>query len=164
MTKIIVLSDSHGYSTYMRNAIEKEIPDMIIHLGDGWNDIEELHKDYEDIPLEHVIGNCDWVIEVAEKLITVEGKKILMCHGDKYYVKSGYNNILYAGLEKGADIVLFGHTHNPLNTTSGNMIVFNPGSIRGNPMLEQKPSYGIIEIDGDSAEEDNVKAQIKYVD
>ena len=36
MTKILVLSDSHGNLQNMIWAVKKEKPDRIIHLGDCW--------------------------------------------------------------------------------------------------------------------------------
>jgi len=35
---ILVLSDSHGNISNMEEAVEREKPDMILHLGDCWRD------------------------------------------------------------------------------------------------------------------------------
>ena len=39
---ILVLSDSHGNISNMEEAVEREKPDMILHLGDCWRDAERL--------------------------------------------------------------------------------------------------------------------------
>ena len=51
---ILVLSDSHGNISNMEEAVEREKPDMILHLGDCWRDAERLAERYPDIPMEHV--------------------------------------------------------------------------------------------------------------
>ena len=50
--KYLVLSDSHGNVDNMARAVEREKPDGIIHLGDGWRDAEELHELFPRLPLE----------------------------------------------------------------------------------------------------------------
>ena len=50
---ILVLSDSHGNISNMEEAVEREKPDMILHLGDCWRDAERLAERYPDIPMEH---------------------------------------------------------------------------------------------------------------
>ena len=46
---ILVLSDSHGNISNMEEAVEREKPDMILHLGDCWRDAERLAERYPDI-------------------------------------------------------------------------------------------------------------------
>ena len=43
---ILVLSDSHGNISNMEEAVEREKPDMILHLGDCWRDAERLAERY----------------------------------------------------------------------------------------------------------------------
>ena len=42
--KYLVLSDSHGNVDNMVRAVELVKPQGIIHLGDGWRDVEELRE------------------------------------------------------------------------------------------------------------------------
>ena len=72
----------------------------------------------------------------------IDGKKIFMMHGHRYMVKSGYTVAAEKAIKKGADILLFGHTHQPLCLLIGagarvgdtvaqkDLWIFNPGSIR----------------------------------
>ena len=144
--KILVCSDSHGNLDNLVRAVEREAPDRIYHLGDGWRDAQRLHAQFPDIPLEQVPGNCDWSVQSpAELLLTVRGKRILLCHGHTYGVKQSLLTAGYAAEEQDLDLFLFGHTHKPLVDRRGKTWFFNPGSI-GDPL---RPSYGVVTLDGD---------------
>lgn len=47
---ILVLSDSHGNISNMEEAVEREKPDMILHLGDCWRDAERLRNGIRTFP------------------------------------------------------------------------------------------------------------------
>ncbi len=140
--KLLVMSDSHGNVSNMLQAVERENPDVILHLGDCWRDAERLHERVPEIPLYQVPGNCDLrSIEDSEQLLLLEGKRILICHGHTYRVKQ---SLLPAGLaaeEKGLDIFLFGHTHRALCDYHGKTLFLNPGSIG-----ESRGFYGILTL------------------
>ena len=144
--KILVFSDSHGNGDNMVRAVERESPDKIFHLGDGWRDAQRLHAQFPDIPLEQVPGNCDFHVQSpAELLLTIRGKRILLCHGHTYGVKQSLLNAGYAAEEQDLDLFLFGHTHKPLVDRRGKTWFLNPGSI-GDYL---RPSYGVVTLDGD---------------
>lgn len=146
MKNILVLSDSHRNIENMSRAVSLEKPDMIIHLGDHYQDAMKLLALYPSIPIEAVNGNCDFDQAHSEKLIVVEGKKLFLCHGHNYGVKSGYLNLEYAAREKEADIVLFGHTHQIYYEQHNRLTMLNPGSI-GEPRYPGKPSYAQLIIE-----------------
>ena len=89
-------------------------------------------------------GNCDIFapLEDEEQTVIFDGLKIFMTHGHRYMVKSGYTVAIEKALAKGADILLFGHTHQPVSiiisagekvgdtVAKKDLLVFNPGSIR----------------------------------
>lgn len=132
-------------------------PDAIIFLGDGLRDIS--YCEFGDIPIFAVCGNCDAFTFFGkgnaedEIVMTLGDKRIMMTHGDRYAVKNGLARLVLSANEKGADIVLFGHTHMPCEkylskgeseygiTLQKPMYLFNPGSIGG-----YDPSFGTIEI------------------
>ncbi|WP_058486562.1 metallophosphoesterase [Defluviitalea phaphyphila] len=147
--KLLILSDSHGILSYSKKVIEKikDKLDMIIHLGDYYEDAKELRKEINNIPLHHVAGNCDFGIDKKDEIINIYNKKILITHGHKYKVKWGYNRISYYGEEQGANIVLFGHTHIPIIEYYNGILFLNPGSIsmpRGDIL---NPTFGILDIE-----------------
>lgn len=124
----------------MTQAVDTRHPDMIIHLGDLMSDTEALASTYQKIPLVLVPGNCDgWTTHPLQKLIQVEGKKLLLSHGHIWQVKSRLDLALAAARQAGADVLLFGHTHIPLcRREEDGLWVMNPGSSRS--------SYGMIHI------------------
>jgi predicted phosphodiesterase len=76
-----------------------------------------------------------------------------MLHGHTRGVKSGIGEAISAAVQRDADILLFGHTHQPLekyipveDSTEGEILkkplrVFNPGSLGSG-------SFGLIDIRG----------------
>ena len=120
--KYLVLSDSHGNVDNMVRAVELVKPHGIIHLGDGWRDVEELRQLYPRLPLEQVPGNCDFGrFEALERVLILDDHRVL---------------------EMNADILLFGHTHVPLVDAASRPMMMNPGSI-GDP---RRPTYGVLEF------------------
>lgn len=142
--KILVLSDSHGNIDSMAQAVERESPDLLLHLGDCWRDAERLHERFPVLPLHQVPGNCDFrSTEPNERLLLLEGKRVLLCHGHTYGVKQSLLLAGYAAEEQALDAFLFGHTHRPLVDLRGRTLFLNPGSI-GDPVC---PFYGILTLE-----------------
>ncbi len=145
--KLLVLSDSHGNVDNMVRAVERTCPDMICHLGDVMPDGAKLHNRFPAIPFEQVPGNCDWgAFGPAEKLLCVEDRRILLCHGHTFHVKESLLTAMYAAQERRADILLFGHTHKVFSETRNGVAMLNPGSIGD----RSYPTYGIVELTGGS--------------
>lgn len=142
--KILVFSDSHGNTEHMLQAAEREKPDRILHLGDGWDDVACLQMALPGVPVEQVAGNCDFRRDApAVKCVTLEGKRILLCHGHTYRVKEGLLTLGYAAREQGADLACFGHTHVPTQEWAGETLLLNPGSIG----YWGRPSYAVVRIE-----------------
>lgn len=142
--KILVLSDSHGNVVNMLQAVERETPGMVLHLGDCWRDAERLHSRFPDLPFEQVPGNCDFrPPQEAEKLLFLEDKRMLICHGHTYGVKQSLMAAGLAAEEKDLDLFLFGHTHEPMVDKRGKTLFLNPGSIGACSM----PTYGVVTLE-----------------
>ena len=145
--KILVMSDSHGSKNNMLDVVALESPDWILHLGDNDRDCDDIELIYPDIPLRSVKGNCDRFsagLDIDE--FVLEGKRFFMTHGHMYGVKSGKARITYEAKNRGADILLFGHTHIPHHSTADNLIVINPGSIGAGGK-----SYAVLELENGEA-------------
>lgn len=141
--RILVLSDSHGNLANMVRAVEETAPRMIFHLGDCWRDAESLHDRFPDIPMEQVPGNCDFrPHEPAERLLCLQERRILLCHGHTYGVKQSLLTAGYAAEEQALDLFLFGHTHRPLVDRRGRTLFLNPGSI-GDHL---RPCFGVVTL------------------
>ncbi len=152
--KCLVFSDSHGSILGMKRAINMH-PDaeVIFFLGDGLSDLESLIYDRSRAYIA-VRGNCDShgilgdVMVKKTDSITLLGHRIFLTHGDLYGVKYGLDGIRGLAVDHNADIVLFGHTHQPLEkyipTEDGGYYLFNPGSIGGG--FGTKSSFGVINL------------------
>ena len=151
--KCLCFSDSHGSPFNIRLALSKH-PDaeVVFFLGDGLRDLENFILDRNRAWFA-VQGNCDYHALLGESFvkktdsITLMGKRIFFTHGDLYGVKYGLDGVKKLALDHNADIVLFGHTHQPLEkyipTEDGGFYLFNPGSIGGG---YDGASYGVISI------------------
>lgn len=160
MKHLLVLSDSHGNLNNMILAVKRTNPDSIIHLGDCWADAVQLQKEFPHIPMEQVPGNCDGPNGFLERILLIEGKKVLICHGHTFNVKAGYLNLEMAAREREVDAALFGHTHRVFYDHNNGIIMLNPGSI-GAPAYGAPPSYGILTIDGNSG---HIGTDVEYME
>ncbi|MBT7122578.1 MAG: YfcE family phosphodiesterase, partial [Clostridia bacterium] len=108
--------------------------------GDFDKDVAGLDKKYT---VYAVRGNCDMGSkQVEERIVTIDGVKILALHGRKQKVKYHLLALSLYAKEKEVDIALFGHTHIPTERYSDGVLLYNPGSL-----YDMNPTYGIITID-----------------
>lgn len=148
--KLLVFSDSHSHYEKIAEAIsiQKTPCDAVVFLGDGLRDIEKIKEKIYPTPVFSVKGNCDFLAgdTEEERLLSLEGVKIFITHGHLYGAKSGYGRLLYRARELEADLVLFGHTHCPLDyvyeISDKKIRLFNPGSIG------HSGTFGVINICG----------------
>ncbi len=156
----LIFSDSHGRRERLEGAVRCELaegprPELIVFLGDGLRDFEALGYSGETtaIPMLAVRGNCD-LFDASEqptlRRLNINGHSVLMTHGHEYGVKMGLLSLTAAAAKGGHDLVLYGHTHQAMETRPRDgLVLFNPGSIGSG-------SYGVITL-----EEDNILCEIK---
>lgn len=150
--KILVFSDSHGESALMSNIISamREEIDMVIFAGDCVSDFTDFQYIFPDKVFYCVKGNCDYGNhEPAERLIDAGEKKIFLTHGHMYGVKSGHMRIMEEAHRHGADICLYGHSHEPAIYIEQEVYFMCPGSI-SEPRRVYYPTYGLIDIVNDA--------------
>lgn len=128
--RILVVSDTHNNEAGILQAVELFKPlDLLVHCGDGEADSRMLEF-VEDIPVARVAGNCDIGSTAPRELLQIwKGVRVLICHGDRYGVKTGLAGIEARGLEAGVDIILFGHTHLALIEKRAGILLINPGTL-----------------------------------
>ena len=127
--KILILSDSHGMTEKAEKMIMTEKPDMLLHLGDRTRDFDALTEKRPGLEAYAVKGNCDPGSDAPELLmLTADGMKLLMTHGHRQGVKEDLQRLYYTALERGADTVLFGHTHAPFMRVRDGLTLLNPGA------------------------------------
>ena len=152
---LLIVSDSHGRCDRLERLFEthKNV-DALIFLGDGLSDLERAGVRNYPFTVFAVKGNCDSglggiiALKAKEELtFNFEGISFYAMHGHTKGVKSTFINAIYAAEEKGADVLLFGHTHEPTDTyipqgeynLNKSLHLFNPGSLK-------EYSYGLCEI------------------
>ena len=152
---LLIVSDTHGRTDRLIRLFEmhKNV-DALIFLGDGLSDLDRAKVKNYGFTVFAVRGNCDalggsllTICAKEEMTFNFEGVNFFALHGHTRQVKSSLTNAIYAADEKGADVLLFGHTHEPLLTYVGAeeynlskpMYLFNPGSLASY-------SYGLCEV------------------
>lgn len=130
---ILVLSDSHSALSFMRLCIDSVNPDVVIHLGDYVSDGEAMAEEYPGVCFYQVAGNCDAhrvIPGFPETLVeNFEGCKVYFTHGHIQKVKTYLDFLLMDARRCGAQIALYGHTHNAdCHLEEDGLWVMNPGS------------------------------------
>ncbi len=160
--RLLVISDSHGHYERISELLSMHRGiDALIFLGDGLSDLERAGAYECGAAVLAVKGNCDWSSFFGtsraeeELLINFDGYRFLMMHGHTRGVKHGLTNVIYAAQEREADVLLFGHTHEPLEkyipeggeySLGKPMRIFNPGSLGAS--CDGCGHFGLIEIRG----------------
>lgn len=143
--RLLVVSDTHGQAPLPLIADLARDCDLMVHLGDGFNDGQKLSL-MQPTPIIQVLGNSDLPLSVVpEKLIELEGWTVLLTHGHRYGVKRSLVDLIGHADEQGAQLVLFGHVHRRHWETAGRVKAFCPSSAAYN-YDGTPPSVGILEI------------------
>ncbi len=149
--KIGVLSDTHlrEPTGELERALEvMGDVELIVHCGDivSLDVIEFLEK---KAPVKAVCGNMDppEVSKVLPKKLVfeVEGIKIGITHG--YGAPWGIEERVrqvFSGED--LDVIVFGHTHNPVNQKIKGILFFNPGSPT-DKFYAQENTLGVLEVE-----------------
>lgn len=127
--KAAVFSDTHGNPVLMLEAIRCYRPDVVIHLGDGARDVEQVRSEFPEIAVYNVCGNCD-LYSAAPVCDTVPlgPVKAFITHGHMYNVDWNSDSLIYAAQEQNCRIAFYGHTHRPERREVGGVTVINPGT------------------------------------
>lgn len=136
MKRVIAVSDSHGSSQLLRQALEQAIShgkvDLVVFLGDGASDFEKVRDwlQLQGIGCHAVKGNNDWSSQnPLELTFTVNGVRFYACHGHSRNVKYGLDRLVYAAMEHEAKVALFGHTHREYADVEYGIELINPGAV-----------------------------------
>ena len=161
--KLFFASDLHGSLTATQLMLEKykeSGSQHLVILGDILNHgprnpvpqgyqpaaVADLLNNYSD-QIIAVRGNCDSevdqmllnfpMLESYSWILLESGRRIFLTHGHIY------NNDKRPPLKTG-DVLAYGHTHIPVAERSGELFIYNPGSITF-PKDGNVASYGIFE-------------------
>ena len=131
--RILVFSDSHSGMSFMRRCAQALKPDVLIHLGDHYDDGEAIRDENPNASVYLLPGNCDRYrapIHAMEILTQrIGGVCFYMTHGHLHGVKMTLVRLLRDARAAGADVVLYGHTHQAYcQREEDGLWVMNPGS------------------------------------
>jgi uncharacterized protein len=156
-----VISDTHisGNKCELPEKLIKELKkcDLIIHAGDF---VDACVLDFlcGISEVAAVCGNMDGE-DIKSKL---QAKEILEVGNKKICVMHGYGHpaklidiMKNEFAPEKSDIIIFGHSHAPVNEYIDGVLFFNPGSVTDTVYAPYR-SYGIIKIDKDGV----IKADI----
>jgi len=147
MIRLGVLSDTHlasvnnDFKRIVKSAFRDV--DMILHAGDmtsaevldylsNW-DIRAVRGNMDDFKLKALLPD--------KRIEEIEGVRIGIMHGRGG--PEGIEELVLSEFEE-VDLIVFGHSHVPLNSAKKGVRLFNPGSPRGG--YSRPGSVGIIEI------------------
>ncbi|MGJ9457124.1 metallophosphoesterase family protein [Oceanobacillus sp. CF4.6] len=143
MSKVLILSDSHGLMDEVSVIKERHQIKSMIHCGDSELDLDaqELEGFYK------VAGNCDFDTRYPdEQTIKLDGTTFYITHGHLHNVKSNLMGLSYRAEEEKAQVICFGHTHIAGVEQVDKQLFINPGSIR-QPRNRTEKTYAIMEWD-----------------
>jgi putative phosphoesterase len=146
-----ILSDTHDQRAFAEDALAlflREGVGVILHLGDVCRpDAIVAFRDC-GIPLIGVFGNNDYDKEGLQAVSgnsfhqgphmpEIDGRKVLMSHSfDELQEEIGEGGKF--------DLILFGHTHRPLEMRMGRALIVNPGE--GCGFLSGRPTCAVIDL------------------
>lgn len=146
---LTVVSDTHstgGHALSGRTLDAVREAERVIHAGDftAVSSLEGFHE--EATRLDAVHGNADDA-RVRDRLpeartLEWEGLRIALTHRRN----GGSTGLAMFGRERGADLVISGHSHRPSVTRTDEVVLLNPGSHaqpRGN-----RPGHAEFEVVG----------------
>lgn len=143
--KIGVISDTHSHAIPKQLLDDFKDADLIIHAGDfcSVNDLKFFKKISE---VRAVFGNMDGLelrqILPEEDIFEIDGITVGLYHG--HGSPERVFDFVKAKFKKDkVDMVIFGHSHCPMNETINHVLYFNPGS-PNDVVKAPYCSYGII--------------------
>ena len=145
--KIGVVADTHSRDLPKQMLEDFKTVDLIIHAGDfccrevfnvfkGLNEVKAVWGNMDDGEMRHLLPR--------RQIIKCGQFHIGLFHGEGPprtlldVVKNEFKN-------DRVDVVIFGHSHQPLNQEAGGVLYFNPGS-PNDTLYAPYRSYGILEI------------------
>lgn len=146
--RVLIVSDTHRRNENYLKALDKVSPvDMVIHCGDIEGS-EYLISESAGCPVQMISGNNDFFSELPrEKEFYIGRYKVWLTHGHSYYVSMNNEILKQEAKDRGADIVMYGHTHKPVVEIQNDIIAVNPGSLTHPRQEGRRPSYILMELD-----------------
>lgn len=155
--RIVVISDTHaGRSLNRLQLALDKLPfqfDMLVHCGD-FTSREALRELQTSYSLKAVWGNADDE-EVREELpeelmIDIPPCRIWVWHGHGTR-QSTEDRVWKRFADRSPDMILFGHSHQPIIKTRQGTLILNPGSLTQR-RREPRCSFAILDLEPERVE------------
>ena len=148
MTKILIISDTHGNHKLLRDVLlANDDCEYLIHLGDEPDDLE-FHPDLtESMQIFSVYGlyHDKWSTKNAVRKFSISGVDFCISHAQEYL-----------SMKEDNSISCFGHTHHRYFYQDGSKIFINPGHLKREKDRGETAGYAIIEL--------NEKPMVRFYD
>lgn len=142
MTKILIISDTHGDKNNIINLIELEKPNYVIHAGDFCVSVTFISK-YVD----YFVGGNNDVDGEKIKLFDIEEIKFFLTHGHQYFFIGRNKGIINDAKLYGARVAITGHTHIEEIIEKDGILLINPGSLSFPRNKTNEKTYVVLIID-----------------
>jgi putative phosphoesterase len=158
---ITVLSDTHseeGHALHGPALAAVQDADRVVHAGDFTSEaaLDAFHDASEQLLAVH--GNADSAAVTARlpdaRTLDVAGVRIAVTHRRR----GGTTGLSLFGRERGADLVVFGHSHRPTVVETGDVTLLNPGS-HADPRGNEAAHAELVPMD-----QGGVRGRIRGVD
>jgi putative phosphoesterase len=143
------------------NRLSEALPPVIALVrgnGDG-----EWHSDAAAGRDAHTADITPVTFRIALKqrlLFKAAGKNVFVAHGNLHSIDSGIETLSAAGTIMDADMLFFGHTHQPFMREADAALFLNPGSC-SRPRSGFPPSFAIVSFPGSTEQYDVCFYEIK---
>ena len=132
---------------------------MLVHCGDV-EGREFYIEALAECPCSIVSGNNDFFSDLPrEEVIDIEENKVLVTHGHYYGVSMAFDQLADAAKQRGCNAAFFGHIHMPVLETEDGVLLVNPGSLAFPRQRGRRPSYAVLETDGNG----KMNVEIRYL-
>ncbi len=142
-----ITGDTHGNTQAIRKILQSTPPvDVWLHTGDYAADANLLQA-ATGIATVRVRGNCDLIDDGArfDEYLELEGYKIWLTHGHRYIERNVQADLGYWAHQLGQDIVVYGHTHVPMDEEYAGTLLVNPGS-PARPRGGSAPCFAVLTL------------------
>lgn len=145
--RIGITGDTHGSQPAIRKIVNLAPPvEQWFHTGDYCQDALLL-KQLSGLPVTGVLGNCDGLSKEAnvDEILVLEGFRVWLTHGHRYMGHTHVEELAWWAKKLEVDIVIYGHTHIPMNSYYGDILLINPGS-PARPRGGSEPSFAVLNL------------------
>lgn len=144
--RILVISDSHGRPDAVIEAVRRQPQaSVVIHLGDGADDLEVAMGLYKEKRYVRLAGNNDYYSLLPyDEEASFDHFNFFCTHGHTHGVKFSTEELELDCLSRGIDVLLYGHTHAAYTGYREGLYIMNPGSVSGR--FVSRATYGIVDL------------------